>query len=97
MMCEGEQPYSIKINLYCDPSKGTPSYKIEAKSAMNDKCQMEVDMQTKYGCAAMSFGLMWEFIDIYKYFFGFYFLLTGVYYVLYSIEYYKVTSGICLT
>lgn len=44
LMCEGEQPYSIKINLYCDPSKSIPSFKVEAKSAIKDKCQMEVDM-----------------------------------------------------
>lgn len=86
----------MRINLYCDHTIDEPSYKIDERTAIKDSCIIQVNMKTKYGCAASSFGLMWEFIDMYYIFFGVYIFFTGSYYVLYSIEYFKVTSAICL-
>ena len=38
---------------------------------------------------------MWDFIHINETFFGIYLILMGAYYLLYSIEYYRITIGLC--
>eukprot|EP00347_Sterkiella_histriomuscorum_P003617 403363602 len=93
-MCENESPYSLRINLYCDQTYDEPQYKIDDKTAIRDSCTFQVNMKTKYGCGGSAFGLMWEFIDIYYIYFGIYILAAGLFYVLYSIEYYKICSVI---
>ena len=53
-------------------------------------------MTAKSGCSVSDFSLMWDFImDINGLFFSLLIVLIGLYYVLYSIEYYKITSCLC--
>jgi len=30
--CQGNIPYSLKINMYCDPSKNNPTYQIDSSA-----------------------------------------------------------------
>lgn len=79
----------------CDMNFEEPSYKIDEVTAIKDSCTFKVNMKTKYGCGGSLFGLMWEFIEIFYIYFGIYIFSMGAYYVLYSIEYYKICAILC--
>ena len=50
-------------------------------------------MITREGCPKLQVSMMWEFVDINKNFIGTYLIFCGAYYLLYSIEYYKILAA----
>jgi len=70
--------------------------KLDERMAIRDSCLNIVNIKTKFGCGGSSFGLMWEFFDNYYVYFGIYLFLTGSYYVLFSLEYYKISAAFCM-
>ncbi|CDW87696.1 UNKNOWN [Stylonychia lemnae] len=94
-ICEENKPYQLLLNLHCDHTYDYPSIKLDERMAIRDSCLNVINIRTRYGCAGSSFGLMWEFMDTYFVFFGIYLFLTGSYYVLFSLEYYKISAALC--